>query len=419
MKFKNHVRNEYGKTDTPQNTIKRVEEGLEKLGIKVRWKTAYQISDYIFSASLTDPITRLNVNGKGISAEFTEASGYAEFAERLSFYVQWSVPLLDLYFNDNARRFLNYEWLKGYVKSHPERIDGPHIKIEDLFRKENENGLTRESLEYIKNSDAASHWVDGYSLLRDEYLKVPIEFITVISSTNGLASGNTIEEAIVHGACECFERYALVRVVREELVLPTIDQKTINNPIIESMIGFYTGNNMEVLIKDLSLGVQLPTVGVCFINKNLESNHMEYRRLSPGASFDYDEALTRCLTERMQGLPNFTPHPDYDKPVKSEGVNFRTLPEIGISEKDMSYLEKGEVVPKPIWTRKDMFEELDKIRNVCRTLNTDCIIVDTTHPVLKFPAVRIIMPGISDMLSFFTPLDESLRQKQLMKTFFV
>jgi YcaO-like protein with predicted kinase domain len=418
MKLTNHVRNEYGKTDTPRNTIKRIENGLEKLGIKVRWKTAYQVSEYIFSASLTDPVTRLNVNGKGISAEFTEASGLAEFVERFSFWVQWNIPLLDLYFNDRARRFLNHEWIEGYVRSHPDQLRCPHVKIEDLFLNEKQNGLSRESLEYIKNSDAASHWVDGYSLLRQEYVKVPIEFVSVISSTNGLASGNTIEEAIIHGAGECFERYALINVVRHERVVPTVDPETIKNPIVKSMIGFYHSNHIDVKLKDLSFGGLLPCVGVCFINNNLDRNHMEYRRLSPGASFDFDEALIRCLTERMQGLPNFTPHPDYDKPTLNEAVNYRTLPEIGICEKDMSYLEKGEVIPRPGWSRKDIFEELEKIKVACKRLKSDCIVVDATHPILKFPAVRVVMPGISDMLSFFSPLEDSLSQRHLMHTFF-
>jgi YcaO-like protein with predicted kinase domain len=419
MELRNYVRNEYGKADTPENTIKRIEEGIERLGLNIRWKTAYQVSEYIFSASLTEPVTRLNVNGKGITAEFTEASALAEFAERFSFDLQWSVPKLDMFFNDSVRRFLNYEWLRGYVKSHPDDLRGPHIKIEQLFQNENKDGLTKKSLEYIKNSDAASHWVDGYSLLRDAYVKVPFEFTIVISSTNGLASGNTIEEAIIHGACECFERYALISVVKQEKVVPTIDRDTIHNPIIKSMIGFYLSNNIDVMIKDLSLGDLLPVAGVCFINKNLDPNHMEYRRLSPGASFDYEEALTRCFTERMQGLPNFTPHPNYDRPVVKDGVNFRTLPEIGIIEKDVSYLEEGNVIPNPAWTRTDIFQELDRIRDICRKLKSDCIVVDTTHPILKFPAVRIIMPGISDMLSFFSPLNDRLRQKQIMRTFFV
>jgi hypothetical protein len=74
----------------------------------------------------------------------------------------------------------------------------------------------------------------------------------------------------------------------------------------------------------------------------------------------------------------------------------------GISPKDISFLESGETITyKDIKTR-DVLDEIEKLKKTCKLLNTDCIILNQTHPVLKFPVVRIIMPGISDFLPFLS-----------------
>lgn len=40
---------------------------------------------------------------------------------------------------------------------------------------------------------------------------------------------------------------------------------------------------------------------------------------------------------------------------------------------------------------------------MCAGLDTDCIVLNLTHPVPGFPEVRMIMPGGSDFLPFSNP----------------
>jgi ribosomal protein S12 methylthiotransferase accessory factor len=47
-----------------------------------------------------------------------------------------------------------------------------------------------------------------------------------------------------------------------------------------------------------------------------------------------------------------------------------------------------------------MLSEIDEVKRICRRLDTECIILDHTHPVLAFPAVRVIIPKVSDFLPF-------------------
>ncbi len=59
-------------------------------------------------------------------------------------------------------------------------------------------------LERIRALDEAYHWVDGWSLIDERALKVPLEYIGLISGPNGKATGNNLEEAIIHATSRNF-----------------------------------------------------------------------------------------------------------------------------------------------------------------------------------------------------------------------
>jgi hypothetical protein len=75
-----------------------------------------------------------------------------------------------------------------------------------------------------------------------------------------------------------------------------------------------------------------------------------------------------------------------------------------VKKKDISFLERGETKPyQPAKVYNRLLDDIESVKSICSTLNTDCIIVYQTHPVLWFPVVRVIIPGISDSLPFLNP----------------
>ncbi|MDD2604400.1 MAG: YcaO-like family protein [Desulfobacteraceae bacterium] len=406
MKFQNHVRNAFGKCDIPANTVERIRRGFEALGLEVGYE-AFRASDHLHWGRTWIDALQIVCLGKGVTPELARASAYAELAERFSgglFYpvfeeqVRFHLPAL---LNDTADRFLNFAWLPGYVQSHPDQAPNA-IRIEDLLARETH--LSDAQMAEIKGSRMASHWVDGYSLLRHDTVKVPINLVAYIHGSNGLAAGNTIEEAIIQATCEIFERHATIQTVGPERLVPTIATDTIGIPLIHELIDFYRERNVQVMIKDLSFGGLLPVIGVLFVNGNLKSDRLEYRILNAGASFHLEEGLTRCLTEGMQGRTTLAaPRPELDRPVlpRSRINNLYLLMRCGISLKDISFLEEGENRPYPAAAGiHDLHGEIEALKAICRRLETDCIIVDHTHPVLRFPVVRVIIPRVSDFLPF-------------------
>jgi len=405
MEFQNCIRNEYNKCDIPSNTIKRIKNGLQKLDLESEYYP-FRVSDNIYWGRVWIDSIRIVCNGKGLTPEFAEASAYAELAERLSaglFYpvfeeqVRFNVPGL---YDEETNRFLNYEWMEGYIYSHQDDLENP-LRIEDLLA--NENHLTDNDIEDIKNSRMARHWVDGFSIIREETVKVPVNFVAYIHGSNGMAAGNTIEEAMIQATCEIFERHSQIRSIKSEQIVPSIDSDSIENQNIRDMIKFYSGNNVDVMIKDLSFDGLIPCIGVLFINKNLRTDRLEHRILIPGASFNLEEALARCFTEGMQGRETLlAPRPELDRPLvhRSKVNDYYMLMKCGISLKDISFLDQGETRTYRNIKIKDVLSEIEEIKKICKVFNTDYILLNYTHPVLDFPVVRVIIPGVSDFLSF-------------------
>ncbi|MBW1746835.1 MAG: YcaO-like family protein [Deltaproteobacteria bacterium] len=257
MEFQNCIRNKYGKCDLPSNTIGRIKDGLRKLNLDVEY-SAFSVSDNIYWGRIWIDSIRIVCNGKGITPELAEASAYAELAERFSaglFYpvfeerVRFNVPAL---YNKETNRFLNFEWMKGYVYAHQDDL-----------------------------------------IVHEETVKIPANFVAYIHASNGMAAGNTIEEAMIQALCEIFERYAQIQTIKPEKIVPSIDLNSVDNAVIKDIIKFYHGKNVDVIIKDLSFDGLLPCIGVLFINHNLPPDRLEHRILIPGTSFNLDEGLQK------------------------------------------------------------------------------------------------------------------------------
>ena len=221
MKFQNYIRNEYGKCDVPSNTVRRIRDGLQRLGLEAEYHP-FRVSDNIYWGQVWINSIKIVCNGKGITPELAEASAYAELAERLSvglFYpffeeqVRFNVPAL---YNRETKRFLNYEWIKGYVYSHQDDLENP-LRIEDLLA--DEIYLSDKDIRDLKDSRMARHWVDGFSILKERQVKVPVSFVTYIHGSNGAAAGNTIEEAMIQATCEIFERYSQIQIIKSETIV--------------------------------------------------------------------------------------------------------------------------------------------------------------------------------------------------------
>jgi YcaO-like protein with predicted kinase domain len=409
------------KCDDVKKTISRIEQALQRLGLEFEYtSSSVARSVDLHWGSCSIPSLNFFTAGKGTSEDLAKASAYAEMIERLSSGMAVKHDFMKRFDHDQImpglKGYSNFDYLKGYVCCHQDDVQNP-LSIESLLAYRTE--LSGDDIERIKKSDIGQHWVDGYSLLQEKPVQVPMKLVHKISGSNGLAAGNTLEEAIVQASNEIFERYACIETIRNRRIVPTIDTNSIGDEQISNIVRFLKKNKIEVTFKDFSQNGLFPCAGILIKNHHMKDDKnpikKAYRGLSfrVASSFNSKEAYLRCFSETVQGksvdmlkkegyldqlwyqlLQHFDPQ--YEPHVFLYNL-FRKYDYAG----DLSFLAEGTVSEAtheaPLL---DCLQEIERIGEICRHIEKELVVVDLSHPVLQFPVVRVIIPGISDIISY-------------------
>ena len=399
MKLHNCKKLECGRCETPENTIARLEAVI---GAKHDyWMWEEKVDEHLHWSAMMIEGMDFRSMGKGISPLFSKAGALAEGAEWLTAKPINQLPGYCYAHQDDVKQALPIEKLLSHVAS-----------------------VTPSVLTQIKDLSSAQHWVDGYSLIEERPLKVPIEYIDFISGPNGKAAGNRLEEAIVHATNEVFERRAHITVLKNRMVVPTIDVTTIDNPIILEHIAFLKDRGIDVCIKDLSFGGNLPCIGAYFTDRTIPKEYQFHHFFKVGASFDLEEALIRTFTEYVQGRKSDEfidgSKEEQDRILNHDFRSLKSQPDTCdnfmstfmfgfVPYQNADFLTQGELVPFDKGEYfDDCLDDIKKAKVLCQTLGLDYIVVDFTDPEIGFPVVQVIIPGYSDVLPFHPHTSQGL-----------
>lgn len=135
------------------------------------------------------------------------------------------------------------------------------------------------------------------SLTDNEIIYQDITGITWNSGTSGLATGNTIEEALVQGSSELFERIVIEKFFNEIQDQYYLIDSTILNNDFQYKIKQLNVLGYDVYIYDLSYNFSLPVICLIIYNKNYKNCFIRF-----GSHPIFDIALERCFTEMFQGF---------------------------------------------------------------------------------------------------------------------
>src|SRR5262249_45941761 len=121
--------------------------------------------------------------------------------------------------------------------------------------------------------DLALSWVRAHSLTADRHgwlpramLELDFEIPLGLSprwfdlTSNGLASGNCIEEALVHALCELIERHALHLAHREPARQVAIDLETVANPWAVETVARFRAADARLAVHDVTWEVGIPAI---------------------------------------------------------------------------------------------------------------------------------------------------------------
>ena len=118
------------------------------------------------------------------------------------------------------------------------------------------------------------------------------------SNTNGLASGNRIEEAVYHGITEVVERDAWSIFEAKKEPKSEVDCETIENPMIKDMLSKFTQAEVDVRLFELTADVEITTIAAVSDDTVLKDPAL--LSLGVGTHLNPEVAVIRALTEVAQ-----------------------------------------------------------------------------------------------------------------------
>ena len=78
-------------------------------------------------------------------------------------------------------------------------------------------------------------WIRAWSLTNNKQYFIPL-YCLIALGTNGLAAGNNIEEAILHGIFEVIERDIYTIMDLQEMIMPDLDLNSIKDKKVNNIL---------------------------------------------------------------------------------------------------------------------------------------------------------------------------------------
>ena len=136
-----------------------------------------------------------------------------------------------------------------------------------------------------------------------------------MQTSNGLASGNTVEEAGLHGLYELIERHGVFLAKQNPAARTALDPDSIDPPYCRKHIDQMLEAGMEVAIYDLTWSVDIPTILVELVADDLP---VVWR--GSGSHLSPEVAVSRALTEAAQSRLTFISGARDDLPELAPGL---------------------------------------------------------------------------------------------------
>ncbi len=271
----------------PNETIKNNEEKCKIAGITRITEITHldRIGLPVFSAIRpTSQDGAISIyGGKGISSEHAKASAMMEGFERYSAEKQCENLVTGTV---------------SEISSKGNTIDVESLNLPKDFKKEN---IELFNLEWNICHDLISgddYYVPSNAIYHPYVLEDNSCQSLFKSNTNGLASGNSLEEAILHGMFEVIERdawsiFELTHKNYKQIDLDSIESETVNDAISK-----FSENDIKIKLMDFTADVNIPTIAASADDTLLKDAGL--LTLGIGTHLDPEVAVLRALTEVAQ-----------------------------------------------------------------------------------------------------------------------
>ncbi|HDQ08350.1 MAG TPA: YcaO-related McrA-glycine thioamidation protein [Methanoculleus sp.] len=248
---------------------------------------------------------------------------------------------------------------------------------------------------------ASLEWVRGYDIMQDEEVFVPTHAVfhpvahgsirLFRTSTNGIASGNTLEEAVFHALSEVVERDAWSLVEASGRAGPVIAE--IDDPRCSRILAAFESAGVEVLVRDITSDIGIPTIAAIADDVTLRDPTLLVTGM--GTHTCPEIATLRALTEVAQSRATQIHGAREDT---TEGDMRRVLGYDRMKRLNKKWFAADETIA---FGDLLSFRSEDFMDDIAFTLDRlaergldRCIVVDLTREEIGVPVVRVIVPGL-------------------------
>ena len=244
-------------------------------------------------------------------------------------------------------------------------------------------------------------WASSYDIMNHQDVMVPAHAVyhpvprtmgwLLRTNTNGIASGNTLEEAVFHGLCEVIERDAWSLAEAANHGGPVITN--IENPTITSMINKFTNAGVEVTLRDISSDIGLPTVAAIADDVTLRDPTLLC--IGMGTHAVPEIAILRALTEAAQSRATqiHGAREDTEEGHMKRKIGYERTKRL--NKKWFADNQKIDAADMIAFRSDDFLDDitytLDQLKR-CGIVQV--ITTDLTRPEIGIPVVRVIVPGL-------------------------
>ncbi len=369
---------------TPKQTLDRIKPILKHIGItRLANVTGLDhIGIPVFLAIW--PTSRLlsNSQGKGISNDLAAVSAAMEAIEK------WHAQNLHAPIFFSTAALLSK---KNYILS-PERF---HSSPKSSPVTALENIAWINGIELLSNRKCFLPY-DSIGMQTDDHRQYPGKG-RLNASTNGLASGNIKEEAILHALYELIERDSASRfedLSDIEKENRTVNVSSINNEHLNWLLNKLNQAQLSYILEDrTNHEIGVPVYSCILADKNTHSRSFVVKGL--GAHLEPTIAMSRAITEAVQSRLTFISASRDD--IKPSEYHIDQWHESG--RKDLPARKSP-----AIFLAKRQTEHLNSFHNDLQLVLSlvknagyeEVFMCDLTTPEFNIPVVKIICPEMSN-----------------------
>jgi ribosomal protein S12 methylthiotransferase accessory factor len=216
--------------------------------------------------------------------------------------------------------------------------------------------------------------VVGFSLARKTGWNPPAFF----ESTNGLASGNTRVESVLHALYEVIERDAVTAAITGGHECVRVDPRTLGSPVIDELHGKLVRARVLLEVRSVPSPTELP----CFLARITSEDHPGMFQ-GYGCHLSSEIALARAVAEAAQARLGYISgaRDDLHSNIDARRMPAATPP------------DSGETIPK-LLTHETLVDDLkDVVKRATAAFSCAPLVADLTREEIGVPVVRVVAPG--------------------------